>query len=165
MVVLVLLGVAIVLYFTHMIQSKVFGCKILFFFNADLLFSQEPGTHLLTELLKCLVPVGMYDERCVHLKCCNIINSTGTSCEVFYFYAASMNVALVIAFFATSSFNYPIARTFISLAGDRSFSRVLRTVVVFALNRSFYATTSAVPPVSFLILHPRQIQIMWSQTL
>ena len=28
-------------------------------------------------------------------------------------------------------------------------------VVVFTLNRSFYPTTSAVPPVSFLILHPR----------
>ena len=38
-------------------------------------------------------------------------------------------------------------------------------VVVFTLNRSFYPTTSAVPPVSFLILHPREIQIMWSQTL
>ena len=37
-------------------------------------------------------------------------------------------------------------------------------VVVFALNRSFYPTTSAVPPVSFLILHPGDIQIMWSQT-
>ena len=36
--------------------------------------------------------------------------------------------------------------------------------VVFTLNRSFYPTTSAVPPVSFLILHPREIQIMWSQT-
>ena len=32
------------------------------------------------------------------------------------------------------------------------------------LNRSFYPTTSAVPPVSFLILHPREIQIMWSKT-
>ena len=29
--------------------------------------------------------------------------------------------------------------------------------VVFALNRSFYPTTSAVPPVSVLILHPREI--------
>ena len=36
-------------------------------------------------------------------------------------------------------------------------------VVVFTLNRSFYSTTSAVPPVSFLILHPREIQILWSQ--
>ena len=35
-------------------------------------------------------------------------------------------------------------------------------VVVFALNRSFYPTTSAVPPVSFLIHHPREIQMMWS---
>ena len=26
-------------------------------------------------------------------------------------------------------------------------------------------TTSAVPPVSFLILHPREIQILWSQTV
>ena len=38
-------------------------------------------------------------------------------------------------------------------------------VVVFTLNRSFYPTTSAVPPVSFLILHPREIQILWSQTV
>ena len=30
-------------------------------------------------------------------------------------------------------------------------------VVVFTLNRSFYLTTSAVPPVSFLILHPKKI--------
>ena len=29
------------------------------------------------------------------------------------------------------------------------------SVVVFTLNCSFYPTTSAVPPVSFLILHPR----------
>ena len=33
-------------------------------------------------------------------------------------------------------------------------------VVVFTLNRPFYPTTSsAVPSVSFLILHPREIQI------
>ena len=38
-------------------------------------------------------------------------------------------------------------------------------VVVFTLNRSFYPTTSAVPPVSFLILHPREIQILWSKTV
>ena len=39
-----------------------------------------------------------------------------------------------------------------------------RCLVVFTLNRSFYPTTSsAVPPVSFLILHPREAQIMWSQ--
>ena len=37
-------------------------------------------------------------------------------------------------------------------------------VVVFTLNRSFYPRTSPVPPVSLLILHPREIQIMWSQT-
>ena len=30
-------------------------------------------------------------------------------------------------------------------------------VVVFTLNRTFYPTTSAVPPVSFLILHPREM--------
>ena len=35
---------------------------------------------------------------------------------------------------------------------------------VFTLNRSFYPSTSAAPPVSFLILHPREIQILWSQT-
>ena len=40
------------------------------------------------------------------------------------------------------------------------------TTVVFTLNRSFYPTTSAVPPVSFLIFHPGgEIQIMWSQTV
>ena len=32
---------------------------------------------------------------------------------------------------------------------------ILNIVVVFTLNRSFHLTTSAVPPVSFLILHPR----------
>ena len=37
------------------------------------------------------------------------------------------------------------------------------TCVVFTSNRSFYPTTS-VHPVSVLILHPREIQIMWSQT-
>ena len=36
--------------------------------------------------------------------------------------------------------------------------------VVFTLNRSFYSTTS-VHPVSLLILHRREIQIMWSQTV
>ena len=36
--------------------------------------------------------------------------------------------------------------------------------VVFTLNRSFYPTISAVPPVSFLILHPREIQILWSDS-
>ena len=36
-------------------------------------------------------------------------------------------------------------------------------VVVFALNHSFYPTTSAVPPVSFVILHPREVHILWSQ--
>ena len=39
----------------------------------------------------------------------------------------------------------------------------LVAVVVFTLNRSFYPTTLAVPPVSFLILRPREIQILWSQ--
>ena len=37
--------------------------------------------------------------------------------------------------------------------------------VVFTLNRSFYPRTSAVPPVPFLILHPREIQILWSQAV
>ena len=40
---------------------------------------------------------------------------------------------------------------------------VVFVVVVFTLNRSFHPTTSAVTPVSFLIVHPREIQIMWSQ--
>ena len=35
---------------------------------------------------------------------------------------------------------------------------------VFAVNRSFYPTTSPVHPVSVLILHPTEIQILWSQT-
>ena len=35
-------------------------------------------------------------------------------------------------------------------------SVVVVVVVVFTLNRSFYPTTSAVPP-AFLILHPREI--------
>ena len=35
---------------------------------------------------------------------------------------------------------------------------VVVVVVVFTLKRSFYPTTSAVPPVSFLILHRREIQ-------
>ena len=39
---------------------------------------------------------------------------------------------------------------------------VVFVVVVFTLNRSFHPT-SAVTPVSFLIVHPREIQIMWSQ--
>ena len=37
-------------------------------------------------------------------------------------------------------------------------------VVVFTLNRSFYPTTPAVSPVSFLILHPRETQIMLSHS-
>ena len=39
-----------------------------------------------------------------------------------------------------------------------------RIVVVFTLSRSSYPMTSAVPPAS-LILHPREIQILWSQTV
>ena len=39
-----------------------------------------------------------------------------------------------------------------------------QVVVVFTLHRSFYPTTSAVHPVSVLILHPREMQILWSQT-
>ena len=50
-----------------------------------------------------------------------------------------------------------------SLGNDRV-EVVVVVVVVFALNRSFYPTTSAVPPVFFLI-NPREIQIMWSQTV
>ena len=53
----------------------------------------------------------------------------------------------------------------LSLFYPSSFSYYIAVVVVFTLNRSFYPTTSAVPPVSFLILHPREIQIMWSQTV
>ena len=46
-----------------------------------------------------------------------------------------------------------------------TFVVVVVVVDVFTLNRSFYSTTSAVPPVSFLILHRREIQILWSQTV
>ena len=35
-------------------------------------------------------------------------------------------------------------------------SIVVVVVVVFTLNRSFYPTTSALPPVSFLIIHPKR---------
>ena len=42
---------------------------------------------------------------------------------------------------------------------------VVVVVVGFTLNCSFYPTTSAVPPVSFLILHPGEIQLLWSQTV
>ena len=42
---------------------------------------------------------------------------------------------------------------------------VVVVVVVFTLKRSFYPTTSAVHPVSFLILHPREIQILWSDSI
>ena len=44
-------------------------------------------------------------------------------------------------------------------------THIVVVVFVFTLNRYFYRTTSAVPPVSFLILHPREIQILWSQTV
>ena len=42
---------------------------------------------------------------------------------------------------------------------------VVVVVVVFTLNRSFYPTTAAVHPVSVLIFYPREIQILWSQTV
>ena len=42
------------------------------------------------------------------------------------------------------------------MASPRSTQRLI-VVVVFTLNRYFYPTTSAVPPVSFLILHHREI--------
>ena len=38
-------------------------------------------------------------------------------------------------------------------------------VVVFSLNRAFYPTTSTAPPVSFLILHHKEMQIRWSRTV
>ena len=44
------------------------------------------------------------------------------------------------------------------------FNPVAVVVVVFTLNRSFYPT-SAVPPVSVLILYAREIQIVWSLSL
>ena len=50
--------------------------------------------------------------------------------------------------------------------GEQQYLRYWRyvVIVVFTLNRSFYPTTSAVPPVSFLILDPREIQILWSDS-
>ena len=42
-------------------------------------------------------------------------------------------------------------------------TRMINVFVVFTLNRSFYPVTSAVPPVSLLILHPREIKITWTQ--
>ena len=42
---------------------------------------------------------------------------------------------------------------------------VVVVVVVFTLNISFNPTSSAVHLVSVLILHPREIQMMWSQTV
>ena len=42
---------------------------------------------------------------------------------------------------------------------------VVVVVVVFTLNRSFYPATSAVLPVSLLILHPWEIQFLWSQAV
>ena len=41
---------------------------------------------------------------------------------------------------------------------------VVIVVVVFTLNRSFYPTTLAVPPVSVLFPHPREIHILWSDS-
>ena len=66
----------------------------------------------------------------------------------------------------------PILRGGVSLSLTWSSTLVEVTVVVvavvvfvvFTLNRTFYPTTSAVHPVSVLILHPREIQIMRSQT-
>ena len=40
---------------------------------------------------------------------------------------------------------------------------IYSTCFVFTLNRSFYPTASVVPPLSFLILHAREIQILWSK--
>ena len=39
---------------------------------------------------------------------------------------------------------------------------VVVVVVFFSPNRSFYSTTPVVDPVPILILHIREIQIMWS---
>ena len=41
---------------------------------------------------------------------------------------------------------------------------VVNLVIVFTVNRSFYPTTSAVPRVSLLVLHPREIGILRSLT-
>ena len=42
---------------------------------------------------------------------------------------------------------------------------IITAVVVFTVNLSFYYPISAVHPVSVLVIHPREIQIMWSQTV
>ena len=45
-----------------------------------------------------------------------------------------------------------------------AFVVVVGVVVVFTLNPSFYPTTSVIHPVSVLIIHPRKIEILLSQT-
>ena len=59
---------------------------------------------------------------------------------------------------------YKNVNKFIRKSAD-AFSYKDVVVIVFTLKRSFYPTTSAVPTVSFLILHLREIQVMWSQTV
>ena len=58
--------------------------------------------------------------------------------------------------------NYDIKKKNSFLDFERG-KAVVVVVVVFTLNSYFYPATSAVPPASFLILHPREIQILWSQ--
>ena len=55
---------------------------------------------------------------------------------------------------------------FISLSGGWVLSPfVIVVVIVLTIIHSFYPTTSAVNPMPVLILHPREVQNMWSQTV
>ena len=66
----------------------------------------------------------------------------------------------VFAIYVTDSM-YMLFNT--SIRNDMYMLLLLLLLLLFTLNRSFYPTTSAVARVSFLILHPRDIQIMWSE--
>ena len=108
-------------------------------------------------------------------------NTSWTPPEVLRFLAGYFS--FIFHFFGYLSTGYPlpcswnrqplllVETLFIFRRGDaaRRLSAACSTVhvdvVVFSFNRSFYPTTSAVPPVSFLIIHPREIKTLWSQTV
>ena len=75
-----------------------------------------------------------------------------------WFYVSCMHTWLIIA-------NQRAAPMMWYFSCGENFSPGMMYVVVFVftLNRAFYPTTSAVPPVSFLILHTGEIQILWSR--
>ena len=76
-------------------------------------------------------------------------------CDIFKVYDISCDISHI----------YNVILVYITYMLYHCCCFVVVVVVVFTLNRSFYAATSAVPPGSFLILDPREIQIMWSQTV